>query len=389
MKLRELSEICQKINVPFNKHPKIFMLILMVIVVLFLIIIPPIQVSLWNINNATTNANLENKFRLTMAQIIGGVAVFATLYYTGENLKVAREGQMAERFTKATIQLKNKNEEIRLGAIYTLGSIWDKYDETYWPIMEILTNFVRDKTKIDTKGANNIETKDTNSLNKISLDVQTVLTVFGKRKSHKFEASDSPDLQYTYLRKAQLEQDYFKGANFKGADLEESNLRYIDLEGAKLMEADFKGADFEKANLESAHLEKADLEKANFEKTNLEKAYLYMANLTGTDLRMANLKGSDLRMAKLVGANLEKANLERTDLRMANLEGANLEKANLEGANLEEANLMRAKELTFNQLSKVKTLYHAKLEDKSLCKKLKEKYPTLFIEPNDLEFLRK
>jgi len=61
--------------------------------------------------------------------------------------------------------------------------------------------------------------------------------------------------------------------------------------------------------------------------------------------------------------------------------GVNLQGANLEGANLEGTNLKRAKNLLFNQLSKVKTLYSTILDEKLLIS-LKEKYPTLFEKPD-------
>ncbi|AKB20918.1 hypothetical protein MSWH1_0647 [Methanosarcina sp. WH1] len=63
------------------------------------------------------------------------------------------------------------------------------------------------------------------------------------------------------------------------------------------------------------------------------------------------------------------------------LEGTNLEDANLEGANLEGAYLQGAINLTSDQLSKVKTLYKAKL-DKELEIPLREKYPALFEKPD-------
>jgi uncharacterized protein YjbI with pentapeptide repeats len=52
-----------------------------------------------------------------------------------------------------------------------------------------------------------------------------------------------------------------------------------------------------------------------------------------------------------------------------------LEEANLQGANLEGTH-----HLTIDLLSKVKTLYNAKLDEELLIP-LKEKYPTLFEEP--------
>lgn len=55
--------------------------------------------------------------------------------------------------------------------------------------------------------------------------------------------------------------------------------------------------------------------------------------------------------------------------------------ANFKGANLERADLREAYNLSFNQLSEVKTLYDAKL-DKDLLITLKKKCPLLFEKPD-------
>ena len=61
---------------------------------------------------------------------------------------------------------------------------------------------------------------------------------------------------------------------------------------------------------------------------------------------------------------------ERKDLRGANLQGANLQGADLKGT----------RNLSFGQLSKVKTLHDTKL-DNELLLPLKKKYPALFEVP--------
>ena len=76
----------------------------------------------------------------------------------------------------------------------------------------------------------------------------------------------------------------------------------------------------------------------------------------------------------------KKKNLKGVDLMEVNLEGANLQGANLSEADLSGADLKQAKNLTIDQLSKVKTLYDAKLDEQYLIP-LKEKYPALFEEP--------
>ena len=59
----------------------------------------------------------------------------------------------------------------------------------------------------------------------------------------------------------------------------------------------------------------------------------------------------------------------------ANLKRANLKRANLKGAKIREVHY-----LTFDQLSRAKTLYYTKI-DEELYLVLNEKYPALFEVP--------
>jgi uncharacterized protein YjbI with pentapeptide repeats len=147
-----------------------------------------------------------------------------------------------------------------------------------------------------------------------------------------------------------------------------------DKEGSvrDLQVIDEKFEDFEEATLDGADFEGANLEGADFKKATLEEA-----DLEGTDFVGANLEGTDLIGANLAGADLQEANLKR-----ANLRSANLKETNLKGADFEGANLKKALNLSIEQLSEVKTLYNAKLDDVLLIQ-LKEKYPTLFEKPGN------
>jgi uncharacterized protein YjbI with pentapeptide repeats len=71
------------------------------------------------------------------------------------------------------------------------------------------------------------------------------------------------------------------------------------------------------------------------------------------------------------------------DFEEAILDGANFERANFEGTDFKKADLRGAYNLSFDQLSKVKTLYDAKL-DKEILIELKKEYPILFEKPNIL-----
>ncbi len=293
---------------------------LSVIVILFLIFIyfiqqvPHWQVSQFNITNPTEVAKLENSYRATLAQILGGFAIGFGLYYTWrritiaekelkvtqrtlgvaqknlkatqriaeDNRKVAQESQITERFTRAVNQLGaidragNLAIEIRLGGIYALERIANESEKDYWPIMEILTAYVRKNSSVDSQlkekhiaiKAISVDIQADENINnkhlkvqKMPLDIQTILTIIGKRQSF-----------------------FWHG-----------------------------------------------------------------------EIKTLNLSG-------------------------ANLSGANLSDANLFNANLSRTNLKRTKNLTIGQLSKVKTLYDAIL-DEELEKSLKGMHPTLFEKP--------
>src|ERR1700740_602633 len=81
----------------------------------------------------------ENDFRATLAQVLGGTAVLAGLYFTGETFRLQQEGQLTDRINKAVEQLGSDKVDTSLGGIYELARIADDSDRDHWPIMEILS----------------------------------------------------------------------------------------------------------------------------------------------------------------------------------------------------------------------------------------------------------
>jgi hypothetical protein len=67
----------------------------------------------------------------------------AQLRHAQEELWLTRQGQITERFTRAIDQLGHDRTEIRLGGIYALERIAKESEEDHWPIMEVLTAYVR------------------------------------------------------------------------------------------------------------------------------------------------------------------------------------------------------------------------------------------------------
>jgi len=108
------------------------------------------------------------------------------------------------------------------------------------------------------------------------------------------------------------------------------------------------------------------------DRVNIRRAYLVKANLDNAILLKSNLKG----------AYLQEANLKGADLFDTNLEGANLLNTNLNGAILWAANLQGSRNLEIKQISKVRTLYEAKL-DLNIMKQIKKDFPHLLERPKD------
>src|SRR5271166_1561720 len=98
----------------------------------------------------------ENEARKTLATILGGIVLLTGGFFTWRNitlaqraLAVAQEGQITDRFTKAIEQLGaidssgKKKLEVRLGGIYALERIADESERDHWPIIEILSTYIR------------------------------------------------------------------------------------------------------------------------------------------------------------------------------------------------------------------------------------------------------
>src|SRR5687767_8304711 len=63
---------------------------------------------------------LLQEARRTNAQVLGGAALLLGLFFTWWNLRIAQQGQITERFTRAVDQLGSDKIEQRVGAIYAL-----------------------------------------------------------------------------------------------------------------------------------------------------------------------------------------------------------------------------------------------------------------------------
>lgn len=153
----------------------------------------------------------------------------------------------------------------------------------------------------------------------------------------------------------------------------------IDLRRCYLANRSLSLAQLDGADLREADLEGADLRGAQLDGARLQKAHLSNANLYGASLRNANLKEAYLGGATLKKADLYKANLQKAQMSSVDLENAYLNGARLDGVFLKNAKLFGIW-LTDRQISKLKTLFRAKMDD-NLISRVKAYYPHLQDDP--------
>src|SRR5664280_1937814 len=229
----------------------------------------------------TTKANRferENEARKTLAQIIGGLFLLVGLYSSArtltlqtQSLETLREGQITDRYSKAVEQLGATDSsakpkvEVRLGAIYALERIANESTDDYWPIIEVLTAYVRRNSPL----SNGSATVGTTRMSEerftgvrvplpppLRVDIQAALTVIARRRHHDEEdhINQVIDLSYTSLRGANLENAYLRGANLEGSDLTGAQLSVAYLWDAGLRNARLTATEFLFAELEAARL---------------------------------------------------------------------------------------------------------------------------------------
>ena len=208
-----------------------------------------------------------------------------------DQLALSRQGQITERFSRAVEQLGNKDDEVRLGGIYTLERVAKDSPEDRNIVQAVIAAYVRSHARWlvgSPEGPQHPTPTVDRQLPWLEHrlgDVQAAMWVLGR-------LPPARDEWQLYLSR-------------------------VDLRGVFLAES--------------------RLSNALLRHTNLARGYMPEVRLEGADLEDADLRAANLRGARLTGANLRKAHLQGADMRQADLRGADLRGANLHGAQLEGA----------------------------------------------------
>jgi Pentapeptide repeats (8 copies) len=257
---------------------------------------------------------LQNDARATLLQALAGGALLLGAYFTWRQVQTGRQqvhlaeqGQITERFTRAIDQLGSGHLDVRLGGIYALERIALDSPDDRATIGEVLTAYVRGHApwppRLEGQPPVGAASEEIAFLRLRAPDVQAALTVLGRGGFADGDPEAPPlDLSDTDLRRAYL----------RGADLRRVRLHSADLRRAHFDAVDLRGATLNRTNLQDAHLD-GRLQDAALRGANLQDADLSDADLQGADLSHANLQGAKLPGATLPGGNLPGAEPDGTD----------------------------------------------------------------------------
>lgn len=194
--------------------------------------------------------------------------------------QAAPSKRFSERLARAMSQLRDQDLEIRLGRIYVLERMARMSDDSYWPVIEALTAYVRENAPWR-DGARAGETLRPRP------DIQAVLTVLARRPHYYGNGEDrlldlaGADLRGMHLVGAHLERAFLVATHLEGAELTRAVMERVEAVDAHLEGACLIGARLQKATLARAHLQRADLSWAYLEEAELQGAHLEGADLRG------------------------------------------------------------------------------------------------------------
>lgn len=238
-----------------------------------------------------------------LAILAGGIAVVGA-FYTAKTFALNRQGQITERFTRATDQLGSAQINVRLGGIYALERIARESAVDRPAITEILTGFLREHSRH--RQAENSQAFP------MPTDTQAALSVV-TRLQLDYDSSQPVDLGGADLRHGNLQKTRLPGASFGNAKLGYADLRQADLRQASFAGVDLTSGQLQEANLSGAKFLAADLEWTQFEAANLQGADFFTATLyKTTNLTRADIRGANFLFADLTAADFSEATYDET-----------------------------------------------------------------------------
>lgn len=183
-----------------------------------------------------------NEFVRTVAQVVGGFALLAGLYFTAESVRNSaktldhqRDSRLHERYFEAIEQLDHQSEAVHIGALYSLKSLFAESVIDRESIAEVLIAFLRDRT--DSRDQDDPDLpQDVDRAIHVLCDINRIWRLQDGKGMFKL---DKLDLHGISIIDADFDFMSLSGSNFSGGDFFNCGFR-----GCVMSKANFNGAYF-------------------------------------------------------------------------------------------------------------------------------------------------
>ena len=279
--------------------PALLIAIVLLLGWLFIFVVPDHLVPRDLVPNGAERIKARHDDRATLLQSLIGILVLGGAYLTWQQVRISREGQVTERFTRAIDQLGSTELDVRIGGIYALARIAKDSPVDGPSIIAILSAFIQRNApwppRLPGQYLPNVQNDELPLLENRATDVHAALQALGGLsvwregqrvfKSFREHIETRAWLRQCDLRKCRLPEPQFRGIDLSGSHLEESVIFFGDFTHGFLI-----GAQLQDSNLFRCTFVGATLVRANFERANL---------------RGVQFKDADLKDARLQGATAD------------------------------------------------------------------------------------
>ncbi|WP_308166315.1 pentapeptide repeat-containing protein [Nocardia albiluteola] len=177
--------------------------------------------------------------------LLAASAATGALWFTGQSLHanniqlgMSQQTAITDRFRLAAEQLSSDKIDVRISGIYLFERLAKDSPADHVTVYSVLSAFVRTQAP-----ATNCPTPPEPGV--APVDIQTAMTVIGRRDASREQPADKPDLGQTCLRGAGLGRMNLAGADLEGANLTDASVTYADLTDANLYGANLTGMRYE------------------------------------------------------------------------------------------------------------------------------------------------
>jgi hypothetical protein len=223
----------------------------------------------------TDNADLynaRNDIRTSAVQAVGALVLLGGLIFTARTVRLNRDGNVTDRFSKAAEHLGHISAATRVGGVYALEQIMRDAPREQTTALETLAALIRDQAS--TRSPDDDPAPD----------LAAAVRVIGRRDPSRDTSGVTVNLSDVNLSRCSLRAGDYSGVNLWNARLDKANLTGASFIGTNLERARLDGAFLARAKLEHASLDGASLQGAKYDDSTTWPAGFDAASLGARNL---------------------------------------------------------------------------------------------------------